>query len=137
MTKSDSRRLSMPTFARVFPPMQAWTRSVTRCMWSRQERKRQAKMAASDALELLHGGLAAYLSDTHGAPKTLCDSLDLLDERRICILALLHAVQDRDARKFLELGLIKWLSVPTWEIVFRSGVYMTVHLPTRSTDETN
>ncbi len=127
----------MPTYVRVFSRTPAWMRFVERWLWNRQERKIQAKMAACDALEALRGGVAAYLNDTHGMPKTLCDSVDLLAERRIYILALLHAVRDSTARKYLENGLTEWLSSPIVATELRSGIFFTVHLQTPSTDETN
>lgn len=103
-------------------------------MWSRPDREIQQRMVACDVLDLLAGGIAVYLSDTHGQPKTDSDARDLLNERKICILAALRAVQDPGVRRFLENGLIEQLLSRQTAIVFRSGKFAKVPLPIRSTD---
>lgn len=114
------------------------TRFVKRMISIRQIRESLAHQAGSDALGLFLGGLAAYLNDTHGAPKTDSELRVLLHEQRICMLVLLHAVQDKNARKFLTLGLIEWLSrPPTGEIVLRSGEFEIRAPPIPQTGDEN
>jgi hypothetical protein len=106
--------------------------------WNRRRREQLAKQVASDALEIFRGGLAVYLNDTHGEPRTDSDMLDLLHEQRICILVILHAVQDSDARKFLTLGLIEQLFHPmTGGIPLRSGSFEIHRPPIQRTDAEN
>lgn len=125
----------MRRFAHVFPPYRALRNFVARITSTRQENAIRRMQAGDDALSLLVGGLAAYLNDSHGPPKTDSALLDLLIEKRICILAVLHAVQDSDARKYLISGLIELLSSRTTAIVLRSGRFETYRPPIPPIDD--
>ena len=123
----------MPTSVRVFGLTKQFKRFVKSMTWTRQRREEQARQAASDVLDLLFGGVAAYLSDTHGGPKTDSDMLVLYQEQKTCILVALHAVLDKDARRFLTLGLIERLSLQTPAILLRSGQFEIAQPPTPRT----
>jgi hypothetical protein len=106
-------------------------------MLKRRLKKEQVYKDGLTALALWDGGLAVYLSDLHGEPKTVSEARALLDDRKHCIRAMLRAVRDPVARKFLIAGLIELQSFRTRVIQLRSGVFTMHRLPIPPTDETN
>lgn len=127
----------MPIFARVFGLMKRLRTFARNMISSRQQRQELAYKAASDALDLFNGGLAAYLSDTLGAPNTDSEYQALLRERQICMLVMLHVALDADARRFLIGGLIGHLLYPATEIRLRSGAFEIHRPPIRRTVDEN